>query len=61
LPITPKTQFKNYDKLLKAPVVIYADFETLIMPTNNIHNYSDNNTIYGKDKVRDHDHISRLY
>jgi hypothetical protein len=40
----PTIQFKNHTRKFKAPVVIYADFETLIQPFSNIHNYSKSST-----------------
>ena len=40
----PTIEFKNHARRFKFPVVIYADFETLIQKTNNIHDSSKSST-----------------
>jgi hypothetical protein len=37
-------KFGNFTLKFKAPVVIYADFETFVKPTGNIHDNSQSNT-----------------
>ena len=40
----PMIEFKNFNRKFKTPVVIYADFETLIQPIDNKHNESKSST-----------------
>ena len=40
----PTIEFKNLTRKFKAPVVIYADFETFIQPICNIHNVNNSST-----------------
>ena len=41
----PVIKFKNFERKFKAPVVIYADFETFVKPTGNIHDNSESNDV----------------
>ena len=40
----PIIQFKNFNKSIKAPVVIYADFETFVQKTNTKHDDTKSST-----------------
>ena len=42
--IKPLIKFKNFNRAFKAPVVIYADFETLNIKTGNKHNDKKSST-----------------
>ena len=42
--VNPVIEFKDYHKKLKAPVVMYGDFETLIQNNNSIHDDKKSST-----------------
>jgi hypothetical protein len=68
--IKPSIKFKNFNRAFKAPVVIYADFETLNVKTGNKHNDTKSSTTligelppcsYGFNVVSDYDELNMGY